>query len=217
MVERAVGLGRVVLLASPPTPGWSTLPFKPAFLPFLHSLVSYLGQGPGSRRNLRVGDPLVWAAPDGKRQPSARSEAWLLEEPDASRVTLQPVHAGKGQSERPIIRLDAVPRAGFYFLRRASGNRSPEGAANGEKNAAVTYAANLRTDESDLRSLSRRELEARMRPAPLRWVDPHESMAAVVREGRQGREAWRGLLFAALALMLCESGMAQIFGRRRGE
>jgi len=46
-------------------------------------------------------------------------------------------------------------------------------------------------------------------------VDPHESIASVVLEGRQGREAWRGLLLAAVALMFCESGMAQWFGRRR--
>ena len=51
----------------------------------------------------------------------------------------------------------------------------------------------------------------------MRWVDAPESLASAVQEGRQGREAWRGLLLAAMALMLCESGMAQRFGRRRGD
>jgi hypothetical protein len=122
-------------------------------------------------------------------------------------------------TDRRGVRVDAVSRAGLYRLRPsgAVGTGGPHGAAASNESAGdAWYAVNLRTEESDLRSLSRRELEERLRPAAIRWVDTHEALARVVGEGRHGREAWRWLLFAALALMLCESGMAQIFGRRRG-
>jgi hypothetical protein len=111
--------------------------------------------------------------------------------------------------------MEAMTRAGLYRLQPAAAQATPAQAGSAAVPGAW-YAVNLRTDESDLRSLSRREVEGRLRPAAVRWVDAHEALATVVREGRQGREAWRWLLFAALALMLCESGMAQVFGRRRG-
>jgi hypothetical protein len=212
LVERAVGLGRVVMLASPPSPEWNTLPFKPAYLPFLHSLIAYLGQGPGSQRNLRVGDPLVAAV--GGAQASKAGQSWVLEGPNRERVPLRPGAGGAG-NDRRVVRMEAMTRAGLYRLQPAAAQATPAQAGSAAVPGAW-YAVNLRTDESDLRSLSRREVEGRLRPAAVRWVDAHEALATVVREGRQGREAWRWLLFAALALMLCESGMAQVFGRRRG-
>jgi hypothetical protein len=225
-VERSVGLGRVALLASPPSPEWNTLPFKPAFLPFVHSLIAYLGQGPGSQRNLRVGDPLVAGVASGERRAEAgrgvaagAGQAWVLEGPDRQRVSLRASMLGAG-SDRRGVRVDAVSRAGLYRLRPSgagAGGGRDGAAASTDRTGDAWYAINLRTEESDLRSLSRRELEERLRPAAMRWVNAHERLAAVVGEGRHGREAWRWLLFAALALMLCESGMAQVFGRRRGQ
>ena len=210
IAERAVGLGRVSLLASPLSPGWNTLPFKPAFLPFLHGLVAYLGQGPNRGQNVHVGEPLVWAlsglAPTALRGGAPDDSAWALEGPDQRRVPLQPQRQGSEGAPTRVVRLDAAPRAGFYRLLRSPGTGA---------RTETWFAVNLNTAESDLRPLSRPELESTLRPAAFRWVDSHESMAAVVRQGRQGREAWRGLLFAAVALMLCESGMAQLFGRRR--
>jgi hypothetical protein len=245
LAERWVGLGRVALLASPPLPGWTTLPFKPAFLPFLDGLIDYLGQGPNSHRNLRVGDPLVWAAPDGSRPSTGAAGADgtqaslgagddrvpavpILEGPDGRRMDVQPQSAGGRPAEARVVRVDAVPRAGFYHLRWQSSSSPTPGAegamAAGAAAARVSrptpddwVAANLNTAGSDLRSLTRAQVEGLIRPAAIQWVDPHESLAAVVQTGRQGREAWRGLLVAAMALMLCESGMAQLFGRRRGD
>lgn len=237
LAERGAGLGRVVLLASPFSPGWNTLPFKPAFLPFLHGLIAYLGEGPGGERNLRVGEPLIWALPGDRRQGignrgqgAGQSASWLLEGPEGQRVALRPTPFGEGGAESSIVRLDNVPHAGLYHLvqgpeavrsgRTGLSDRHPPGSARGGQqpagvSAGAWFAVNLRTDESDLRALSRRELEGMLSPAAARWVDSHESLAAVVREGRHGREAWQGLLIAALLLMLCESGMAQLFGRRR--
>jgi aerotolerance regulator-like protein len=257
LAERSVGLGRVALLASPPLPGWSTLPFKPAFLPFLDGLIDYLGQGPNSHRNLRVGDPLVWAVPDAGRAFAVAGGADqtristgagddrgdtvpILAGPDGRRVAVLLQSTGAGPAEARVLRVDAVPRAGFYHIRSgvqafgrsgiqafgADNDRPVFDFAGAERPNARTperlleddwIAANLNTAGSDLRSLTRAQLEGVLRPAAIRWVDPHESLASVVPEGRQGREAWRGLLLAAMALMLCESGMAQLFGRRRGD
>jgi hypothetical protein len=236
--ERSVGLGRVMLLAAPPLPGWSTLPFKPAFLPFLHSLVAYLGQGSGGDPDLHVGDPLVWRMPGFRGQGSGvRSQGGpgpvTMEGPEGERMSLRPARGGTEESPRWQVRWDEVSRAGLYHLlgsRAAPGTHTVGGrsGAPGQEQPSLTpdpwllapeswFAVNLRAQDSDLRPLSRRELEGALRPAPVRWVDPREALAAVVREGRQGREAWRGLLLAVLALMLCESGMAQRFGRRRGD
>jgi hypothetical protein len=221
LVERAAGLGRVDLMASPVLPGWSTLPFKPAFVPFLHSLVGYLGQGPASERNLRVGEPLVASIPGAGTAshragagPGGTPPSFTLEGPDGSRVMLSPEHPSGAQSGGWVVRLDAAPRAGLYQLSAARG-QSPGKADDRQEAAPAWFAVNLRADDSDLRVAPRLELERLLRPAAFRWVGVDDSLAAVVQEGRHGREAWRGLLIAALSLMLCESGLAQRFGRRR--
>jgi hypothetical protein len=213
LAERSVGLGRVTLLASPPLPGWNTLPFKPAFVPFLDGLVGYLGQGPNKQHNLRVGDPLVWAVPPAGIADGATREQGgaALVGPDGRRLSLQPSREDNGTDSVRELSLDSTPRAGLYHLLWR-----PQGAESGRPGSEDWFAANLDTSASDLRPLSRRQFEAAFHPAAVRWVDPHEALAAVVRDTRQGREAWRGLLLGALALMLCESGMAQLFGRRRG-
>jgi hypothetical protein len=248
VAERPVGLGRVSLLASPLTPDWNTLPFKPAFLPFIHGWVAYLGQGPNRDLNVRVGQPMVWEL-EGEREsvrrgqersdpPAARVPGeetgrgmsdtghWIFEGPGDRRMRLQSQQESHSDAPGRSVRLESAPRAGFYRLRRleaapaARRNLAATGGTDGIPSGDSTvawFAANLDAEESDLRSLSRAELENRLRPAALRWVDPHELMAAVVQEGRQGREAWRGLLLAAVALMICESGMAQMFGRRRSD
>jgi hypothetical protein len=203
LAERPVGWGRVTLFASPLAPDWNTLPFKPAFLPFLHGLIAYLGQGANRSQNMRVGEPLVWALPEAKARSASH---WTMAQPDGKRVTLPPQSLGVAAGTHRIVRLPSANQAGLYHL---------EGSSLRGKPTETWFAANLDAGESDLRTLSRALLESRLHPAAFRWVDPHEALAAVVGEGRRGREAWRGLLLAAVALMLCESGLAQWFGRRR--
>jgi hypothetical protein len=59
MVERKVGTGRVLLMTGTFDTGWGNLPLQAAFMPWMQSIVRYLGgraASAGERRDVRVGD-----------------------------------------------------------------------------------------------------------------------------------------------------------------
>ena len=71
IVERAYGLGRVLLVASALHPDATSLPMKPAFLPLVHGFVIHL-LTPGRADNLRVGDHVSLQLPKDQAPPLAR-------------------------------------------------------------------------------------------------------------------------------------------------
>ena len=98
--------------------------------------------------------------------------------------------------------LERTPEAGFYQV-------AVQGSPTRD-----TLAVNLATRESDLRTLDEAALANLMPAVHWTWVHPNESIDVAVRRARLGIELWRPLLFAALLLMLVETALAQVFGRR---
>jgi hypothetical protein len=193
LVEKRFGLGKVLLFASGATLEWSDLPIHPAFLPFVHQLVAYLAEGAGGTRNAVVGEPLVKSLPlsDATRKVT-------LATPAGATTLLKPAIDDRGCT----VSVDRTPEAGFYKI-------AVEGAGPPD-----TLAVNLPTKESNLRSLDEAAVANLLPGVHWTWVRPSESIEAAVRRSRLGIELWRPLLFAALLLMLIETALAQLFGRR---
>lgn len=61
VVERPVGLGRVVLFSSGVTPPENDLPLRPAFVPFVSRLLEAVAGGSAAALTLRAGEPLLLA------------------------------------------------------------------------------------------------------------------------------------------------------------
>ncbi len=71
-VERKVGLGRVIISASSAGGVWNQMPLKPSYVPLVYQLVSYLGEGAVSRRNLKQDEPLFVSLPLSDANKSVR-------------------------------------------------------------------------------------------------------------------------------------------------
>lgn len=61
VMERTVGLGRVLLFASPPVPAWTNLPLHPAFVPLAHRIYAAAARSSSLQLNLSPGE--VFQAP----------------------------------------------------------------------------------------------------------------------------------------------------------
>ena len=140
-----------------------------------------------------MGEPLVKPLPlaDANRKVT-------LTTPSRATAVLKPVIDDRGCT----VTVERTPEAGFYQI-------AVDGTAGKD-----TLAVNLPTKESNLRSLDEAALANLLPGVQWTWVRPSETIEAAVRRSRLGIELWRPFLFLALALMLVEVALAQVFGRR---
>lgn len=192
LVEKKFGLGKVILVASSANTDWNTLPLKPAFLPLVHQLVAYLAAGTDGTRNGTVGETLVKPLPLAEA-----SRSVTVTDPSGQRSTVTPAIDERGA----VVQVENPRRAGFYHVSVAHGSLD-------------TFAVNRDTRESDLRSLNEAALRKLLPAHEWTWIGLNDDLVQAISKSRQGVELWRILLFTALGLMLLETALAQLFGRR---
>lgn len=197
LVEKSVGLGKVVVCASTADAEWNNLPYKPAYLPLLHELIAYLRQGAEGRRNVSIGEPLLRSLSVRDAGRTARVVA-----PDGRAVTVRATLDKRGC----ILAFPKTDRAGNWEMKeigKGSGNAIAE-----------SFAVNLQTAESDLTPMHPSELTRLIPDARFHVVDNPDNLRAAIQKSRLGIELWRHLIGAAMALVLLEAWLAQKFGRR---
>lgn len=192
LVERQFGLGKVVLVASGATTEWNTLPLKPAFLPVIHQLIAYLASGTDGTRNGMVGEPLVKPLPLAE---AARKVT--ISDPGGAKNSVKPLVDERGAT----ITLEKPEKAGFYRLDVQNGTQD-------------VFAVNRNVAESDLRSLNQDGLKKILSGFQWSWIALNEDLLSALTRARTGVELWRHLLLGAIFLMVVETMLAQMFGRR---
>jgi len=192
LVERSFGLGKVVMVASTADLEWNDLPARPFFLPMLHQMVAYLASGTDGTRNGLVGETLVKPIPLGEA-----SRKTVVSQPNGNRTQVRPLVDERGA----VVTLENPRSAGFYRLAVDGGTQD-------------LFAVNRDATESDLRVLGEAALRRLLPFEGWGWVGPNEDLLGAVNRSRQGVELWRHFLFAALGLMILETMLAQLFGRR---
>lgn len=194
-VERKVGLGRVILAATGAGSLWSELPLRASYVPLVYQLLSHLGQGPASRRNLKQDEPFFLTfslseanKPVQVKTPSGRTET-RSSTLDARGVTF--TYAGTTQS-------------GVYRL-SVAGSKVED-----------AFAVSLLPEESDL-TYADPETAARqagVAAGRLTMVDNPARIQASVQRSRYGAEFWRSLIWLLIVLLFVEAWLARWFGRR---
>ncbi len=195
LVERKVGMGRVIIAASGAGANTNQLPLKPAFVPFVYQMVSHLAQGASSRRNLKQDEPFLLTLP-------------LTEANKAVRVTPPD---GKTVSRRTALENGGVQ---FAFKDTAqSGVYTLAVEGSPQKDA---FAVTLADNESDLTYTDPREklIATGVPPSKIFTTITTNTIAVEVRKSRYGTEIWRTLIWILLGLIFLESLLAQRFGRR---
>lgn len=192
LIEKQFGLGRVVLAASTANTEWNSLPVKPVFLPMVHQLVAYLASGADGTRNGTVGQPVTRPL-----QISDAGQAVTITDPAGGKTTLRTIVDERGA----LVTLEQPRKAGFYQV--AVAGRS-----------ADTFAVNRDTAESNLQAADENALKRMLPLAQWTWIGLNEDLIGALSRSRMGVELWRPLLTAALLLMVLETMLAQMFGRR---
>jgi Aerotolerance regulator N-terminal/von Willebrand factor type A domain len=184
LLERRIGVGRVLMWTSTLDTVWTDLALKPVFVPFVHRVIRHLGAYREPKPWRTVGDVV-----DPALQAPARGS-------EVSRVALTP----GGQR----ISLDGdgpevleLSEQGFYEF-RAQGR---------DADAPVVVASNVNLAESDLSSLDPQEIVAaalgRAGAAEVGATGPPSDEAQ-----ESAQRVWWYLLFAGLLLLAVETIVA---------
>lgn len=192
LIEKQFGLGRLILVASTANTEWNSLPVKPVFLPLIHQLVAHLASGADGTRNGTVGQPVTRPLPIADA-----GQPIMITDPAGAKTTLRSTVDERGA----LVTLEEPRRAGFYQVAVAS--RSQD-----------AFAVNRDTAESNLAAADENTLKRLIPVSQWTWIGFNEDLFAALSRSRMGIELWRHLLLAALGLMVLETMLAQLFGRR---
>ncbi len=192
-VERRVGLGKVVLAACTAGATGTDLPYKPAYVPLMHQIVSYLAAGPASQRIVRVGQPIT-----SRFDLNDAGKPVRLTRPGGASQVLRTAMGPEGV----VFTYADTSRAGIYHV------------ALGGDGKSDAFAVNRSAQESDLSWANEARIGGALGSTKTQFARGSDDVLATVRRGRHGVEVWRGLVWSALALLLLEALLARRFGRR---
>jgi len=200
IVERAHGLGRVVMMATSLDAEGGTLPVNPDFVPLMHELMLHLGAGSSTSPSLRPGEPIAFDLA-GVIVPADTTLPLLR--PDG--VTVRVPTSRSGASTR--VRYGDTSEPGVYRLTRPN----PPGGY-----AYVMVSSDPR--ESDPTPLEPSEAAKLAEGWPLTFEPETNKLAALIASGGGSprHEVWRGLVLAALGGLCLEVWMTRRMARTRG-
>ncbi len=209
LVERSFGRGRVVAWLSTVDYAWNNCVLYDGFyLPFWRELVLHLANRTRPPVNLALGgryertlSASEYAADVTVATPDDRREGVALERVagrDMYRLTYP------GDDER-----GGLQHSGLYSVSRS-------GLAGGGEARTDYFSVGLDTDEGDLARFSADEMEQAL-GLSVQAIKPEGAREALQSEGSVGgsHEYWRQAMAAVIALLVLESLLAALFGRRR--
>ncbi|MDP2606724.1 MAG: VWA domain-containing protein, partial [Deltaproteobacteria bacterium] len=156
LMERRVGAGRVLLMATSADRDWTDLPVKTAYLPFVQALTSYVA---GGKRGFLDGGIPVGAVKEISLPPAYVGKSVRVIKPNKqdAEVFLS------GQKERAAAQFQDNDRAGIYRMALPAG-------ADKDAGVAQIYAVNPPFLESRLDEISTPELAAKLKPILLEVI-----------------------------------------------
>ncbi len=193
LIEKKYGEGRVIQCTTPCDADWNNLPVRPFYLPLMQRLTTYLASTVFPPRNVDVGKPLLAFLPAAEAGKKA-----LLIDPAGNKVELPIV----GKGARSVVEFNQARRPGLYRL------TTPD-------NTTIHFVVNTARTESDLKQLGESERQKVAQAMKAKLVNTHAEYKQLDQNRRFGREIWRPLLWALLALVFGELFLQQWFARRR--
>ena len=194
LVERAVGHGRVVFVASGVTSSWNNLTRTNAVLVFDRILRSMLEQTV-PRRNFEAVENIALTI-----DPSERQATFKLTRPNGWRETLAVDALGNDQY---VATVRHVTERGHYDVSAWSTTSVAGQPPSETKLWDQTLAVNGPPRESDLRLLDERGLRGRIGEARIHWVSAGEEIPITGGQS-SGHDLWKWLMLAVLVALLAE-------------
>lgn len=208
--DAAYGDGRVLWVTSSADQDWNEFSSWPDFVVFLYEYVTYLVEFGMSSSNLEVGDVFrrVYPSPRYAGEVLLRVPEPAMGDLSGSRNVRKAMRGLGGGNEFEIVHEDTgIP--GLYRL-----DLIRSGIADGD--SVEFFAVNVDTREGDLRAITDEDLGLAYDNLRYQVFDASERIQRL--EGSQellrGNEFWPLLLLAVGLLVLAETVLAYLFGRR---
>lgn len=193
LVERRIGTGVVIQLATACDADWSDLPMRPFFVPLMQQLVTTMASGISPPRNIATGEAAVAMLPGDED-----STTLSIVTPDGSRRTVQTVPQGKMQ----LARFDGTQRPGVYAMSMPS-------------TETIHFVAETSREESNLSGLDEPGLVSLAKNTASTLIGSSAEYLEQDRLRRHGQEIWKYVLAVFLAFMFLELVLQQRFSRGR--
>ncbi len=200
VAEKKVGKGVVIQMATTVDGDWTNMPIRSCYLPLVQQLASYLADQVTPPRNLPAGATLTHYLPEKEAGKTIN-----VTSPDGSTRSVKAVKRGS----QAVAEFSDTRRPGSYEM-------------SGEDLASVKFVVSASPRESRLDRLTEEEVLERTKSLgeTVDYVDASEKDALaqyLELDGKRkfGRETWKLLLGAVLALVLLELILQRIFGRVR--
>lgn len=198
LAEKKVGKGVVMQMALPVDGDWSNMPVRSCYLPLAQQIASYLADQVTPPRNLPAGSTFTHYLPErdsGKK--------FSVQAPDGTTYVIRATQRGT----QAVAEFSQTREPGTYEMK-------------GEGISPIKFVAQASIRESLLERMSKEEiLSAGVSLSPsLDYIDASEDNALakyLEMDGNRtfGREMWKYLLAAVLALVFLEVVLQRIFGR----
>jgi hypothetical protein len=200
MVERPVGIGRVVVWASSLDSYWTNLPLQPVFLPFVHQLGKHAGRYIDPRPSFTTGEVLDLSRHGELTAPFLGGRA-------ADTLTELTLESPSGVKQRVTAtgpnHLATLHERGFYELR---GRDTPVGSGR-------PIAVNVDPAESDLSHLDPQDLVAAVTSAKAQEQAGSDFNAATPQDQERRQRLWWYLLLVAVLVLAGETAVSNRLSR----
>ena len=189
LVEKQFGKGRVIQCCTACDDDWSNLPARPAYLPLMQQLVTYLASTVYPPRNVNVGEQLA-----ALLRPENADKAATITDPDGKRHEIKAVL----KEDHCLVEFADTELPGLYVL------ETPD-------NETIHFVVNTSRAESDLKLLDDKEFADLAEVMQAKAVSSAEQYLQLDKQRRFGREIWKPLLAAVLVLLFLEVLLQQRF------
>ena len=210
IVEKTVGRGRTIFIASSADQEWNDWASNFSYLPFVLEMVQYIARPLSDQRDVVVGEKLACAIDRsvveptvGLRTPTYPTEPEFKLEPAGNTPGSNANDNGSGvtQADSSVVVFGDTQRAGRYqfIMKRLRGGK-----------LARFAVVNPDAGESNLAVASMNELTAGAGALDVEFIDEPAAIAAAADKGRS--EFWWPILLLVAAVMMIEHGLAWKFG-----
>lgn len=200
ILERAYGLGRVMLMTSAVDKEWNLWPDHPTYLPLMIEMSLHTARRSHDGRSHFVGDPIELTLDTATYEPDVVVRTPGYPNEREAVVTATPADDGRGLN----LSWEHTQSAGLYqfIIKHRTGETSTR-----------MVAVNVDPRESDLSSTNEEELRKAVHPVPMEYIKGVDQLGDIRDESRT--ELWRLCLVAAVMLLMGEQTLAWWWGRRR--
>ena len=198
MIEKPFGRGKVLLADFTAGLDWTTLPATAEYPILVQELMRSLIGNRDASVNLTVGDRF--------QQPVFVSTQHLLVKyPDGHKARLTP-HERADRKNAWVLSLDDTKQQGLYEVVDAPPEVLPR----------LRFVVNQKLASGDLSRFEQDEFADALEHGNWRWIGPESPFDELVSRRMEVTELAPAILWALVLVLVAESVLAMVFGRRRG-